>query len=52
MENIEEFEGWLYTMLRDAKNKLKMTDKDIAYFLLREGINHYLKQIIGEKCGL
>ena len=49
MENAKEFEVWLANMLRDAKTKLSMTDKTIAYLLLREGMKYYLLQIIGEE---
>lgn len=49
MEQTEEFESWLFRLLHDAKMKLGMSDKIIAYILLREGIDYYLKQIAGEE---
>ena len=52
MEDTEEFEEWLNKLILDAKRKIGMTDKTIAYILLREGVDHYLKQIIGEECGI
>lgn len=39
-------------MLKDAKDKLHMTDKILAYVLLREGTKYYLKQIAGEEIGV
>ena len=45
MENVHEFEGWLYQMLKDAKSNLGMTDGTIAYVLLREGTEYYLRTI-------
>ncbi len=45
MENLEEFESWLFCLIHDAKMKLNMSDKTIAYILLREGTNYYLKDI-------
>lgn len=48
MEDVDTFEQWLAQMLKDSKKKLGMTDKTIAYVLLREGINYYLKQIASE----
>jgi len=47
MENVKEFETWLHQMLKDAKSKLNMKDSTIAYVLLREGTNYYLKDILG-----
>ncbi len=43
MENTEELESWLFRLLNDAKRKLCISDRTIAYILLREGINYYLK---------
>ncbi len=45
MENADEFERWLSNLLKDAQSKLCMTDATLAYFLLREGLNYYLKSI-------
>ncbi len=45
MENTEEFEEWLNRLLKDSKQKLNMSDRIIAYILLREGLNYYLKDI-------
>ncbi len=45
MENTEEFESWLFRLLNDAKLKLNISNKTIAYILLREGLNYYLKDI-------
>ena len=52
MENAKEFECWLYQCIDDSKKKLGMTDKTLAYILLREGTNYYLKQITGESVGI
>lgn len=46
MGNTEEFESWLFRLLLDAKRKLGLTDKTLAYILLREGVNYYLKGLI------
>ena len=45
IENIVEFERWLDKMLRDAKEKLNMTDETIAWILLREGTACYFRTI-------
>ncbi len=45
MENIIEFERWLWRTINDGKEKLGMTDQTLAYILLREGLNYYLKTI-------
>ena len=52
MEQTEEFESWLFKLIHDAKMKLCLSDRTIAYILLREGTKHYLKQITGEECGI
>ena len=52
MEDTEEFESWLFRLITDAKRKLGMTNKTIAYILLREGTDYYFKQIVGEECGI
>ena len=52
MEDTEEFESWLFRLLLDAKRKLGMSDHTIAYILLREGTNYYLKQITEEEYGI
>ena len=52
MESTEEFESWLFRLLTDAKLKLGMGNRIIAYILLREGINYYLKQIAEEESGI
>ena len=49
MENAEEFEVWLFRLLHDAKIKLNISDKVIAYILLREGTNYYLKDILSNE---
>ena len=49
MENTEEFESWLFRLIMDAKIKLGMSNRTIAYILLREGTNYYLKQIVREE---
>jgi len=49
MENIEEFESWLFRLIHDAKMKLGMSDRTIAYILLREGLNYYLKDICNDE---
>lgn len=48
MENVDEFEKWLYQMLKDSKDKLGMSDATIAYILLREGTAYYLKTLARE----
>ena len=45
LEHAEEFEEWLNRLLKDSKQKLNMSDRTIAYILLREGLNYYLKDI-------
>ncbi len=52
MEDTEEFESWLLRLLLDAKRKLGMSDRTIAYILLREGTHYYLKQLMGEEYGV
>ena len=52
MENTEEFESWLFRLINDAKMKLCLSDRTIAYILLREGTNYYLKQLAGEEFGI
>ena len=49
MEDVETFEGWLVKMLKDSKKKLGMTDKTIAWILLREGTAYYFKTITREE---
>ena len=45
VENVVEFEKWLDKMLRDAKEKLNMTNETIAWILLREGTTYYYKTL-------
>ncbi len=45
MEDVEEFKKWLRQMLKDSK-KLNMTNETIAYVLLQEGLDYYLKTIV------
>jgi len=45
VENVVEFESWLDNMLKDAKEKLNMTDGTIAWILLREGTAYYFKTL-------
>ena len=45
MENVVEFQSWLDNMLKDAKDKLNMTDRTIAWILLREGTAYYFKTL-------
>ena len=45
VENVVEFESWLDKMLRDAKEKLNMTNGTIAWILLREGTSYYYKTL-------
>jgi hypothetical protein len=49
MEQTEEFESWLFRLIHDAKMSLGMKDSTIAYILLREGINYYLKDIVNDE---
>jgi len=45
VENVVEFESWMDNMLKDAKEKLNMTNETIAWILLREGTSYYAKTI-------
>jgi hypothetical protein len=45
LEHAEEFEEWLNRLLKDGKQKLNMNDHTIAYILLHEGVNYYLRQL-------
>ena len=49
MEDAEEFESWLFPLVSDAKRKLCMSDKTIAYILLREGTKYYLRTICNDE---
>ena len=49
MENSEEFEACLSRLLLDVKRKLGISDKMIAYILLREGTAYYFKCIAQEE---
>ena len=49
MENPEELEAWLFRLLHDAKTKLNMSDRTIAYILLREGTNYYFRDIMKDE---
>ena len=44
-EDIDEFHRWLNQMLRDAKDKLKMSDGSIAYILFNEANRFYFLSI-------
>jgi len=46
MEDVKQFNEWLYHMLKDAKEKLEITDETIAWVLLKEGTNYYFKTIV------
>ena len=52
MEQTEEFESALLKLLLEAKRRLGVSDKTIAYILLREGTKYYLRQINGEESGI
>ena len=43
MENVAEFEKWLAQMLKDAKEKLEITDSTIGYILLEESRKYLYK---------
>ena len=45
MENVVEFQSWLDKMLKDAKEKLNMTDRTITWILLREATAYYYKTL-------
>ena len=45
MENVVEFQNWLDNMLKDAKEKLNMTDRTITWILLREATAYYYKTL-------
>ncbi len=49
LEHTEEFEEWLNRLLKDSKQKLNMSDRTIAYILLREGLNYYLRDICNDE---
>ena len=49
LEHAEEFEEWLNRLLKDSKQKLNMSDRTIAYILLREGTQYYLKDICNDE---
>jgi len=49
LEHSEEFEEWLNRLLKDSKQKLNMSDKTLAYILLREGLNYYLRTICNDE---
>lgn len=49
MEQTEEFESWLFKLIHDAKMKLGTKNSTIAYILLREGLNYYLKDICNDE---
>jgi len=49
LEHAEEFEEWLNRLLKDSKQKLNMSDRTLAYILLREGLNYYLKDICNDE---
>ncbi len=49
MEHTEEFESWLLKLINDAKQKLNLSNRTIAYILLREGTKYYLAQIMNEE---
>jgi len=51
MERAEEFERWLSCCIDDSKRKLEMTDRTLAYILLREGLNYYLRTICKDEMG-
>jgi len=44
VEEVQEFDRLLDDLLVNAR-KLKMRDETIAYILLREGLDYYLKSI-------
>ena len=45
IENITEFQKWMYQMLKDSKEKLGLTDETLAELLLKEGIKYYHRSI-------
>ncbi len=45
MEDAEIFESQLNQLIKDSKEKLGITDKTLAYILLREGLGYYLRTI-------
>ena len=45
MENADAFEDLLRELILECREELGMTDKTIAYILLKEGISYYLKTI-------
>jgi len=51
MENAVEFRVWLDRMLSDAKKQLDMSDESIAYILLAEGNNYFLRVISKRELG-
>jgi hypothetical protein len=49
MENAEKFERWLFQCIEDSKKKLGMTDRTLAYILLREGTHYYFRTICNDE---
>ncbi len=45
MENVDEFNRWLDQMLKDAKEKLNMSDRTIAFILFGKANEYYLRTI-------
>ena len=45
VENVSEFQRWLDQMLRDAKDKLNMTDETIVWILLKEATSYYFRTL-------
>jgi len=45
VENVSEFQRWLDKMLKDAREKLNMTDETITWILLREATASYFRTL-------
>lgn len=52
MEQAEEFEAALYKLIAEAKNRLGLTDKTLAYVLIRIGMDYYLRNNVSKELDL
>lgn len=49
MEQVQEFEDLIDKTIHEAEVHLHISNRTMAYVLLREGLNHYLKSIYDEE---
>lgn len=45
VEDVAEFHRWFDQMLKDAKEKLNMTDETITWILLQEATAYYFRTL-------